>query len=279
MEVFRGGDGYGGYGLSLLVTPRKSGGFSKTWAQAISPNGAKTSLGLGSYPVVTLAMAREKALANARALAEGRDRRRRMQRVPTFAQANETVSCGGRGVSLDIWPAPAFRHPPRRALSVFPDTTGTAPRPARHVAPRPGSRHARLFARQARGPSRAGGRKRLAGSGAADGVPEGGAAAPHRRHHGANDMDSQTIERAIKRCIEISVHLGALEDEAPPRPAASSSSAWTTSTKCSDGSKAASELARGWPGGRFGPRRGHKHPGSGSRRSERSTMTAPSAAP
>ena len=37
---------------------------------------------------------------------------------------------------------PAIRHPPRRALSVSPDTTGTAPRPARHVAPRPGSRHA-----------------------------------------------------------------------------------------------------------------------------------------
>ncbi len=87
----RYGDGYGGHGLSLLVTPRKSGGLSKTWAQAISPNGTKTSLGLGSYPVVTLAMAREKALANARAIAEGRDPRRLMQRVPTFAKANETV--------------------------------------------------------------------------------------------------------------------------------------------------------------------------------------------
>ena len=63
----------------------------KTWAQAISPNGTKTSLGLGSYAVVTLAMAREKALANARAIAEGHDPRRRMQKVPTFAQANETV--------------------------------------------------------------------------------------------------------------------------------------------------------------------------------------------
>ena len=41
--------------------------------------------------MVTLAMAREKALANARAIAEGRDPRRRMQRVPTFAQVNETV--------------------------------------------------------------------------------------------------------------------------------------------------------------------------------------------
>ena len=39
--------------------------------------------------------------------------------------------------------------------------------------------------------------------------------------------------------------------KSPPRPAASSSSARTRSTKCSDGSKAASELARGWPGGRF----------------------------
>ena len=87
----RYGDGYGGHGLSLLVTPRKSGGFSKTWAQAISPNGTKTSLGLGSYPVVTLAMARERALANARAIAEGRDPRRHMRQVPTFAQANETV--------------------------------------------------------------------------------------------------------------------------------------------------------------------------------------------
>ena len=88
-------------------------------------------------------------------------------------------------------------------------------------------------------------RKRRAGSGAADDVPERGAAAPHRRHHGAIDMDPQTIERAIKRCIDISVRLGALGDEVPPRPAASSSSAWTTSTKCSDGSRAASELARG----------------------------------
>ena len=38
-------------------------------------------------------------------------------------------------------------------------------------------------------------------------------------------MDPQIIERAIIRCIDISVRLGALEDEVPPRPAASSSSA------------------------------------------------------
>ena len=57
----RYGDGCGGLGLSLRVTPRKSGGLSKTWAKAISPNGTKNSVGLGSYPVVTLDMARERA--------------------------------------------------------------------------------------------------------------------------------------------------------------------------------------------------------------------------
>ena len=31
-------------------------------------------------------------------------------------------------------------------------------------------------------------------------------------------MDQQTIERAIKRCIDISVRLGALKDELPPVP-------------------------------------------------------------
>ena len=29
-------------------------------------------------------------------------------------------------------------------------------------------------------------------------------------------MDPQTVERAIKRCIDISTRLGALEDELPP---------------------------------------------------------------
>ena len=31
-------------------------------------------------------------------------------------------------------------------------------------------------------------------------------------------MDPQTIEKAIKRCIDISTRLGALEDEVPPAP-------------------------------------------------------------
>ena len=69
-----GRDGYGGNGLSLMVKRASSGRLSKAWAQTIRPNDRTTSVGLGRYPVVTLAMARERALANARALARGATR-------------------------------------------------------------------------------------------------------------------------------------------------------------------------------------------------------------
>ena len=87
----RYGDGRGGHGLSLLVKPASTGGFSKSWAQRIRLDGRAANVGLGSYPVVTLARARAKALANARAVSEGRDPRERVQRVPTFEKAIETV--------------------------------------------------------------------------------------------------------------------------------------------------------------------------------------------
>ena len=51
------------------------------------------------------------------------------------------VACGSRGVSPDIWPA-SLSAPAVPRVARLPDTTGTAPRPARHVAPRPDYRHA-----------------------------------------------------------------------------------------------------------------------------------------
>ena len=88
----RYGDGRGGLGLSLLVRPASRGGFTKSWTQYVRIGGRPTSLGLGRYPVVTLAKARERALENARAIADGRDPRGGSPRgVPTFAQALETV--------------------------------------------------------------------------------------------------------------------------------------------------------------------------------------------
>ena len=57
----RYGDGHGGHGLSLLVKRGTCGGLTKCWAQAIRPNGRTTSVGLGIYPVFTLAAACERA--------------------------------------------------------------------------------------------------------------------------------------------------------------------------------------------------------------------------
>ena len=87
----RYGDGRGGLGLGLLIRPALRGGVNKSWTQSVRIDGKPTSLGLGRYPVVTLAMARERALENARAIAQGHDPRRSATLVPTFAEALDTV--------------------------------------------------------------------------------------------------------------------------------------------------------------------------------------------
>ena len=85
----RYGDGRGGHGLSLLVKPTKTDRLSKTWAQRLRINGRAVNIGLGSYPVVTLAEARKKALANRRVVAQGGDPRG--GGIPTFEAASEHV--------------------------------------------------------------------------------------------------------------------------------------------------------------------------------------------
>ena len=84
----RYGDGRGSHGLSLLVKPMKLGGHSRTWSQRLRINGKPTSIGLGSYPIVTLAEARQAALENRRAVARGHDPR---NSIPTLAEASERV--------------------------------------------------------------------------------------------------------------------------------------------------------------------------------------------
>ena len=69
----RYGDGRGGLGLSLLVKRTKNGRWSKTWSQRIRIRNKIAMVGLGSFPAVTLAMARDKALANARRVEQGED--------------------------------------------------------------------------------------------------------------------------------------------------------------------------------------------------------------
>ena len=69
----RYGDRRGGLGLSLLVKKTQNGRLSKSWAQRIKVNGKTRHIGLGSFPVVTLDMAREKAVENAQKVARGED--------------------------------------------------------------------------------------------------------------------------------------------------------------------------------------------------------------
>ena len=86
----RYGDGRGGHGVSLLVKPTKiQGRLSKTWAQRIRFNGRFTSLGLGSYPAVTLAEARRRALRNRQAIEEGLSPL--AGQFPTFREATGKV--------------------------------------------------------------------------------------------------------------------------------------------------------------------------------------------
>ena len=85
----RYGDGRGGFGLALLVRQMTNGRLSKVWIQRVRIADRPTNLGLGRFPVVNLSEARAAALANARAIEQGRDPRR--AGIPTFAAAVERV--------------------------------------------------------------------------------------------------------------------------------------------------------------------------------------------
>ena len=83
-KVQRLGDGGG---LYLIVKP--SG--SKSWVQRIMIDGKRTDIGLGGFPAVSLAKAREKSMEIRAAVADGRDPRaeRRRPALPTFREAAE----------------------------------------------------------------------------------------------------------------------------------------------------------------------------------------------
>ena len=81
------GDGRGGYGLTLCVMPNGV----KYWYQRIRIRNRHTNIGLGGYPLVTLAEARTAALENAHEARAGGDPRRQRPTVPTVAQVAEAV--------------------------------------------------------------------------------------------------------------------------------------------------------------------------------------------
>ena len=71
--------------LYLAIAP----GGSKSWIQRITIDGKRRDLGLGPFPVISIAKARERAFANRVAIADGRDplAEKRKARVPTFQEA------------------------------------------------------------------------------------------------------------------------------------------------------------------------------------------------
>ena len=80
-----------GDGAGLYLNVAKGG--SKNWVQRIVIDGRRRDLGLGGYPAVGLAEARNLAGANRSAVAAGRDplAEKRKLRVPTFAEAAHQV--------------------------------------------------------------------------------------------------------------------------------------------------------------------------------------------
>ena len=85
----RYGDGRGGYGLSLLVKSTANGRISRSWTQRLWVHGRPCDVGLGAYPQVSLAEARDKALDNVGAVMRGRDPRVKPVAVPTLEEATE----------------------------------------------------------------------------------------------------------------------------------------------------------------------------------------------
>ena len=92
-EPGRYGDGgRGGHGLYLKVQTFTNGRIGRAWGQRVRINGRATNLGLGSYPGVTLAEARRRAITNRQTIEEGRDpRRARAAAATTFRAVSERV--------------------------------------------------------------------------------------------------------------------------------------------------------------------------------------------
>ena len=83
------GKHYDAHGLFLKVEP----GGTRRWVQRIVIHGRRRDIGLGGFPLVTLAEARQQAFANRKLARAGGDpiALKRQQSVPTFEEAAESV--------------------------------------------------------------------------------------------------------------------------------------------------------------------------------------------
>ena len=91
-----------GGGLHLFIS--RTGG--KSWVQRIMVGGRRRDIGLGGFPSVSLARAREKAAANRTAVADGRDplAEKQLSVMPTFREA----ACSAHEVYQPRWRNPKY---------------------------------------------------------------------------------------------------------------------------------------------------------------------------
>jgi Arm DNA-binding domain len=105
-----------GGGLIFVVEPsRKGGKLLRKWVFRIQIDGRRRNFGLGPYPTVGAAKARQKAQDYRRALAEGIDPSRREKARQRAAMAARTLTVGDavdRGLAI----APAFKNAKSTAI-------------------------------------------------------------------------------------------------------------------------------------------------------------------
>lgn len=107
--------GMHGDGAGLYLNVKATG--ARSWVLRTSIDGRRREIGLGAFPDVSLAQARNRAATHRLAIAEGRDpvAEKRREAVPTFAKAAETVHALNRprwrsAKHADDWWATLARH-------------------------------------------------------------------------------------------------------------------------------------------------------------------------
>jgi integrase len=96
----------GAPGLLFRVEPAKRGGVNRAFVTRL-PDEKRSKRGLGPYPLVTLAQARQKDWDVHRAFAEGKDPGVRAQRRQRLAEAQRTLTLIK---AIDGAPAPPYKH-------------------------------------------------------------------------------------------------------------------------------------------------------------------------
>ena len=107
--------GMHGDGAGLYLNIKATG--AKSWVLRTSIDGRRREIGLGGFPTISLAKARDRAASHRLAISEGRDpvMEKRRDAVPTFSQAAETVHALNRPrwrsqKHTDDWWATLARH-------------------------------------------------------------------------------------------------------------------------------------------------------------------------